>query len=911
MSTDRLAGRKTLAVTGFLEEFEKEEIKGRVDIVELFASFGVQLAAKGRGFTGSCPWHDDSTPSLSVDREKGLYHCFGCGESGDVVALVQKVKGVGFREALEFLKAKGGGVPSNGKGRAGRRMPYPSAAQPQAEPGMEWILEEVAARYTAALAGHAEARAYLGSRGLDVPELLHRFRLGYCAGDLCRSLSSAQKAELSRRGLVKASGSEHFRGCITVPLFDAADHVAGFYGRRISSGAGPAHLYLPGPHRGLVNRGAARAYPEEILLTESVIDALSLVVLGFENAIPCYGVHGFTDEHAALLHEERVKRVAIGFDADAAGRRGAEDLSGQLPATGVAVSTFFPPRGKDWNEYLVAGGSGADLKKLLADTKPTAPVTRPASERPLAVTTEGAKRIFEIGGIRYRVSGARDLFVASLRVNVRAETDGRRYIDNVDLYSARSRTVFASNLAALAGVDLSRVEHDLEAILDHLEVERDSRLAASEREPIAMSDEERALGMGFLTDANLVERVLADLDALGYVGEEENKLLVYLAATSRRMDDPLSVLIVSESASGKSLLIDTVKRLMPPEEVVATTSLSDQALHYLPEDALLHKFLVMGEAVHSDPVEHQVREMLSSRELSRLVTLKDEKTGELASRMVRKPVIVSCALSTTNAEVNPENSSRFFVVGADESEAQTEAIFQRQREKYSLERYQAGKPSVDAILRRHHAAQRLLAPRLIVNPFAAALEFPSRLMRSRRDHERFLDLIASVCFLRQYLKEEKQSRRIRFIECDLEDYRIAYRVMGRVMAATYGSLPQQALAVYEALRALARRKALSQGMRPEEVSVGQRELRDASGMSAMRVKRAMRLLVDYEYLIPEGTRRRGSSLGYRLLRDEDPERIDGASIPRPEELEQRLRNLKAGQSGAERVTSGSAPLSVG
>jgi hypothetical protein len=303
--------------------------------------------------------------------------------------------------------------------------------------------------------------------------------------------------------------------------------------------------------------------------------------------------------------------------------------------------------------------------------------------------------------------------------------------------------------------------------------------------------------------------------------------------------------------------------------------------------------------------------MLSSRELSRLVTLKDEKTGELASRMVRKPVIVSCALSTTNAEVNPENSSRFFVVGADESEAQTEAIFQRQREKYSLERYQAGKPSVDAILRRHHAAQRLLAPRLIVNPFAAALEFPSRLMRSRRDHERFLDLIASVCFLRQYLKEEKQSRRIRFIECDLEDYRIAYRVMGRVMAATYGSLPQQALAVYEALRALARRKALSQGMRPEEVSVGQRELRDASGMSAMRVKRAMRLLVDYEYLIPEGTRRRGSSLGYRLLRDEDPERIDGASIPRPEELEQRLRNLKAGQSGAERVTSGSAPLSVG
>lgn len=217
MSTDRLGGRKTLAVAGFLEEFEKEDIKGRVDIVELFGSFGVKLAVKGRGFTGRCPWHEDSTPSLSVDREKGLYHCFGCGESGDVVALVEKMKGLGFREALEYLKARGGGVPSNGNGKAARRVVDASAAQPEPEPGMEWILDEVATRYTAALAGHAAARSYLGSRGLDKPELLHRFRLGYCVGDLSRSLSAEQKAELVRRGLLKASGSEHFRGCITVP----------------------------------------------------------------------------------------------------------------------------------------------------------------------------------------------------------------------------------------------------------------------------------------------------------------------------------------------------------------------------------------------------------------------------------------------------------------------------------------------------------------------------------------------------------------------------------------------------------------------------------------------------------------------------------------------------------------------
>jgi DNA primase len=321
---------------------------------------------------------------------------------------------------------------------------------------------------------------------------------------------------------------------------------------------------------------------------------------------------------------------------------------------------------------------------------------------------------------------------------------------------------------------------------------------------------------------------------------------------------------------------------------VAMTSLSDQALQYLPEDALLHKFLVMGEAVHSEAVEHQVREMLSSRELSRLVTLKDERTGELSSRMVRKPVVVSCALSTTNPQVNPENSSRFFVVGADETEEQTRAIFARQRDKYSLEHHRAGEKAVEEVVRRHQAAQRLLTPRLIVNPFARVLEFPSRLMRSRRDHERFLDLIACVSFLRQYQKREKEHEGLRYIESDLEDYRVAYAVMQRAIASSYAALPLQPRALYDALRAVARKKAGEAGTRPEETTVSQRELREATGAAAHAVKRGLRVLVDYEYVLTEGLRRRGSRLGYRLLRDEEAVDLSAAAIPTPDAVEREL-----------------------
>ena len=101
---DRLHGRKTLKVNNFLDEFEKDEIKKRVDIVDLFHHFGVKLTKKGKSYMTKCPWHNDTNPSLSVDRGKGVYNCFGCGESGDIFDLTEKMKGLDFKGALKYLK---------------------------------------------------------------------------------------------------------------------------------------------------------------------------------------------------------------------------------------------------------------------------------------------------------------------------------------------------------------------------------------------------------------------------------------------------------------------------------------------------------------------------------------------------------------------------------------------------------------------------------------------------------------------------------------------------------------------------------------------------------------------------------------------------------------------------------------
>jgi hypothetical protein len=330
---------------------------------------------------------------------------------------------------------------------------------------------------------------------------------------------------------------------------------------------------------------------------------------------------------------------------------------------------------------------------------------------------------------------------------------------------------------------------------------------------------------------------------------------------------------------------------MPPEDVVAVSSLSDQALNYIGEGGLLHKFLILGEAVHSEIVEHQIREMLSSHELSRLVATKDTKTGELSSRTVRSAVIVSAVMSSTRTEMNAENASRAFLVNADESREQTRRIHQAQRAKYSLERHSRERTLIPRIIEAHQAAQRLLSPRLIVNPFASKLVFPDALMRSRRDHERFVDLIAAVAHLRQFQKAEKESRdsssgeTVHYIECDLADYKIAHAILCATLPATLSSFPPSAIELYEAVRELLRAKAKREGLKVSEVSVTQREIREATGFAQRWIKRYIQLLADWEYLVVSGSRFRGRRNSYRLFRDEPIHLVDLSMIPSPEMME--------------------------
>lgn len=204
------------------------------------------------------------------------------------------------------------------------------------------------------------------------------------------------RSRLQKLGVLRATGHEHFRGSLVVPVIDAAGDVGEVYGRKIRDDlrAGtPKHLYLPGPHRGVFNPAAFAS--DELIVAESLIDALTLWCAGFRHVTAAYGVDGWTPEHQAAVVGHGVKRVVVAFDGDDAGDRGAKALAAELGAVGAEVFRVELPRNSDVNEVAVEATNptevlGRYLRKAAwmggapqrAPRTAPAPIVRPGLDSP-------------------------------------------------------------------------------------------------------------------------------------------------------------------------------------------------------------------------------------------------------------------------------------------------------------------------------------------------------------------------------------------------------------------------------------------------------------------------------------------------------------------------------------------------
>jgi len=344
-----------------ISESEIARLKDEVSLVRLVEAAGVKLEKRGKDRVGCCPFHDDKTPSFVVSPEKNLWNCLGaCGEGGDVIGFVQKLEGVSFRHAVELLKQDH--APEISASGPVRRSTTQKLEPFAADADDAAMLARVTAFYHATLKQSPEALDYLASRGLNHPDLIDTFSLGYANRSLGyrlpmknRQAGAEIRGQLQQLGILRKSGHEHLTGSLVVPIADEIGAVCQMYGRKIRDDlrkGTPTHLYLPGPHRAVWNL-AGLIKTEEVILCESLIDAMSFWCAGYRNVTTSYGTNGFTDAHREAFQRHDVRRVLIAYDRDAAGDAAAENHAKMLMADGIECFRILFPKGMDANAYAL------------------------------------------------------------------------------------------------------------------------------------------------------------------------------------------------------------------------------------------------------------------------------------------------------------------------------------------------------------------------------------------------------------------------------------------------------------------------------------------------------------------------------------------------------------------------------
>jgi DNA primase len=236
-------------------------------------------------------------------------------------------------------------------------------------------LRDVVRFYHDTLKESPEALRYLESRGLTHPEMIGHFKLGFANRKLGltlpeknRKAGAELRGRLERLGILReTSGHEHMNGSVVFPVFSLEGDVLGMYGRKIRSDLRPGtppHLYLPGPHHGVWNEEALVA-SQEIILCESIVDALTFWCAGYRNVTASYGVNGFTDDHRAALKEHGTTRVLIAYDRDEAGDSAAATLADELLKVGIECFRVLFSKGMDANEYALHVQPAAKSLKML------------------------------------------------------------------------------------------------------------------------------------------------------------------------------------------------------------------------------------------------------------------------------------------------------------------------------------------------------------------------------------------------------------------------------------------------------------------------------------------------------------------------------------------------------------------
>ena len=759
---------------------EIQDIKNQLSITELLVHYNLKTTSN---HMLCCPWHDDKTPSLQIYPKTNTWTCFSsnCSAgSGDVIDFIMKYEKRTKYEAL--LKAK--------------RLIGGEAVQSK-KIDNEAVFRKFYQQSLKGMQRSKNGKAYAESRNLNYEAL----QIGFSAYDIGRVWEGGIKKRAEELGLLK------IKNCLIFPMKDKEGNIVSVYGRSIAYQSKVKHFYLKGGYKGLYPK-----YPtgemKRLILTESIIDAAVLYeYLVIENECPelsqteilaLYGTNGWTKEHEQVVKEAtKLEEVILFFDGDEAGFKAVEKY-GELIKNirpELRVSKVDTPLKEDVNS-LIIGHDAMVLESLLMNRKSITAIEKreeTTQENP-SISASGILYTDKVDLLRYEteiltisiLGGIKVTGLDRLKVTVKIIPSTEKNVlpirHSLDLYHVKQVEQLVQKVSEsfeLRSNEVERIMSELTGELERYREERIEEMKPKKKERIQLTAEEKRAALDYLKDKKLLRNTLTDIAKTGIVGEVNNSLIAYLAYTSRKREKPLHIMCLGASGTGKTYLQEKASELIPDEEKIEITSLSDNALYYFGREALKQKLILIEDLDGAQNVLYPLRELQSKRRISKTVTLKDNK-GKLntVNLVVEGPVCVSGC--TTKERIYEDNANRCILLYVDDSEAQDKRIMDYQK---AISSGRVNRKQEQEITHLLQNVQRLLQPIKVVNPFAEIIDLPREVFKPRRTLMLLLSFIETITFYHQYQRKVKVNEwtKEEYIESTAEDIESAFSLLKEVL----------------------------------------------------------------------------------------------------------------------------------
>ncbi|NOQ72490.1 MAG: hypothetical protein GQ574_10840 [Crocinitomix sp.] len=397
------------------------------------------------------------------------------------------------------------------------------------------------------------------------------------------------------------------------------------------------------------------------------------------------------------------------------------------------------------------------------------------TENPDFIVWEHEKLCFDIlGGIR--MEG-----LDRLRVTLRVRFDQAVIRHNLDLYNDDALTKLVRKCAERFEMSSSYMYPVIGQLINLLEDYRIKAIQEAKETTVVkkvLTPDEVENATVLLKSKNLLSKISSLIGQGGVIGEVDNRLLMYIIFTSRLMANPLHIISMGASGTGKSHLQESVAALLPPEDCMSITDLSPSSFYYFKPNELSHKLLLIEDLDGAKRVLYPLRELQSKKYITKTFVEKTRQGLRTTSRTVYGPVCV--AGCTTQEQIYEDNSNRSFLIYIDDSEDQDQLIMDYQRTISAGTRGEAAQEQAKVLLQN---SQRILEPLKVVNPFASQLVLPKSVFKPRRTNAHYLHFIEAVTFLHQAQRTRQINKETgeEWIETTIEDIRNANVLMKDIL----------------------------------------------------------------------------------------------------------------------------------